>query len=238
MEKNRYLSTADASRVLGVTPATIRLMARRGDLPVAAMTEGGIHLFRRATVEGRPGDEPSASNRLSARAAGGTAMARNRRAARTETRKSRKDPLARERGFEVLQLMRSKGYSLTRAAREAHTTRETTRKHVGQALTRSKSGRYAATASDRLTRRVWFLTKTGKVEVSVRGSRVASRVAQHSAAVHHFLTTGDSGPLDAFQGQAIRSRNQIYFFLTDSEALEQLANAGQVSFERLYVLRA
>jgi excisionase family DNA binding protein len=51
MEKNRYLSTADASRVLGVTPATIRLMARRGDLPVAAMTEGGIHLFRRAAVE-------------------------------------------------------------------------------------------------------------------------------------------------------------------------------------------
>ncbi len=52
MGKNRYLSSADASRVLGVTPATIRLMVRRGDLPVAAMTEGGIHLFRRATVEG------------------------------------------------------------------------------------------------------------------------------------------------------------------------------------------
>lgn len=51
MEKNRYLSTADASRVLGVTPATVRLMVRRGKLPVAAMTEGGIHLFRRTTVE-------------------------------------------------------------------------------------------------------------------------------------------------------------------------------------------
>ena len=51
MQKNRFLSTADAARVLGVTPATIRLMARRGDLPVAAMTEGGIHLFRRAAVE-------------------------------------------------------------------------------------------------------------------------------------------------------------------------------------------
>ena len=47
----RFLSTADAARVLGVTPATIRLMARRGDLPVAAMTEGGIHLFRRTAVE-------------------------------------------------------------------------------------------------------------------------------------------------------------------------------------------
>ena len=51
MEKTRFLSTADASRVLGVTPATIRLMARRGKLPVAAMTEGGMHLFRRTAVE-------------------------------------------------------------------------------------------------------------------------------------------------------------------------------------------
>ena len=51
MEKKRYLSTADAARVLGITPATVRLMVRRGDLPVAAMTEGGIHLFRRGHVE-------------------------------------------------------------------------------------------------------------------------------------------------------------------------------------------
>ena len=165
-------------------------------------------------------------------------MPRNRRKTRKETRKSRKDPLARERAFEVLQLMRSKGFSLTRAAREAHTTSETTRKNVGQALKRSRNGRYAATVSDRLTRRVWFLTKTGKVEMSVRGSKAASRVAEHSAAVHQLLKTGDSRLLDAFQGQAIRTRNQTHFFLTDTEALERLANAGEVSFERLYVRRA
>jgi hypothetical protein len=163
---------------------------------------------------------------------------RNRRKTRKKTRKSRNDPFARERALEVIQLMRSKGFSLTRAAREAHTTPETTRKKVGQALKRSKNGCYAATASDRLTRRVWFLTPTGKVEVAVRGSRAASRVAQHSAAIHHFLKTGDSGPLGAFQGQAIRSRNQTYIFLTDTEALERLADAGEVSFECLYVRRA
>jgi hypothetical protein len=146
--------------------------------------------------------------------------------------------LARERAFEVLQLMRRKGFSLTRAAREAHTTPETTRNNVGPALKRSKNGRYAATASDRLTRRIWFLTPTGKVEVSVRGSKAASRAAEHSAAVHQYLKTGDSRLLDAFQGQAIRSRNQTHFFLTDTEALERLANAGEVSFERLYVRRA
>ncbi len=47
----RFLSTADAARVLNVTPAAVRLMARRGDLPISAMTEGGIHLFRRSAVE-------------------------------------------------------------------------------------------------------------------------------------------------------------------------------------------
>jgi excisionase family DNA binding protein len=51
MEPTQFLSSADASRVLGVTPATIRRMVRRGDLRAAAMTEGGIHLFRRKDVE-------------------------------------------------------------------------------------------------------------------------------------------------------------------------------------------
>jgi len=47
----RFLSAADASRLLGVTPATVRLMVRRQELKVCAMTEGGIRLFRRADVE-------------------------------------------------------------------------------------------------------------------------------------------------------------------------------------------
>jgi DNA-binding transcriptional MerR regulator len=46
-----YLSSADASRVLNVTTATVRLMVRRGDLTPAAKTEGGIHLFHRHEVE-------------------------------------------------------------------------------------------------------------------------------------------------------------------------------------------
>jgi DNA-binding transcriptional MerR regulator len=47
----RLLSTADASRLLGVTPATVRLMARRGTLGPAATTESGIRLFDRRDVE-------------------------------------------------------------------------------------------------------------------------------------------------------------------------------------------
>jgi DNA-binding transcriptional MerR regulator len=47
----RYLSSADASRLLGVTPATVRLMVKREELRVSAVTEGGIQLFERADVE-------------------------------------------------------------------------------------------------------------------------------------------------------------------------------------------
>ena len=45
-----YLSTADAARLLGVTPATIRLMARQGRLRCADRTPGGIRLFRHRDV--------------------------------------------------------------------------------------------------------------------------------------------------------------------------------------------
>ena len=46
-----YLAASDAARVLGITPATVRLMVKRGDLKLATSTESGIRLFRRKDVE-------------------------------------------------------------------------------------------------------------------------------------------------------------------------------------------
>ena len=46
-----YLSASDAARVLNLSAATVRQMIRRGTIPVAARTEGGIQLLRRADVE-------------------------------------------------------------------------------------------------------------------------------------------------------------------------------------------
>lgn len=45
------LSTSDAARILDVTPATVRLMHRRGELPATVQTAGGMHLYRRSEVE-------------------------------------------------------------------------------------------------------------------------------------------------------------------------------------------
>lgn len=46
----RYLSAADAARLLGVVPATVRQMERDGRLP-AQRTMRGMRLFRGEDVE-------------------------------------------------------------------------------------------------------------------------------------------------------------------------------------------
>ncbi len=46
----QLLSAADAARLLGVVPATVRQMERDGRLP-AQRTVGGMRLFRREDVE-------------------------------------------------------------------------------------------------------------------------------------------------------------------------------------------
>lgn len=49
MTNRQLLSVADAARVLGVVPATVRQMHRDGRLP-GIRTEGGIRLFAREDV--------------------------------------------------------------------------------------------------------------------------------------------------------------------------------------------
>jgi DNA-binding transcriptional MerR regulator len=46
-----FLSVADAARILGVTPQTVRLMVRTGRLHPTAKTVGGIQLFRADQIE-------------------------------------------------------------------------------------------------------------------------------------------------------------------------------------------
>jgi excisionase family DNA binding protein len=50
MVMDEWLTPADAARLLGVVPATVRQMERDGRLP-AQRTAGGMRLFRRDDVE-------------------------------------------------------------------------------------------------------------------------------------------------------------------------------------------
>ena len=45
------LTPADVGRILGLTPASVRDLARRAVLPIAVLTERGNRLFRREDVE-------------------------------------------------------------------------------------------------------------------------------------------------------------------------------------------
>lgn len=140
----------------------------------------------------------------------------------------------RQRVFEVLQRMRATGASLTRAAHDAHTTLRTVRKHAASAVQQEVNGRYRVTKSDRLARTLRFLTPDGVISVSVRGSRTASRIARHWAAVDRYLRTGNTDALRDFADNTFRVKGTTRSFVTDPVLLDRLANAGEVSFEDLY----
>jgi DNA-binding transcriptional MerR regulator len=46
----RFLTPAEAGRLLGLVAASVRRLSSLGTLPTAATTEGGIRLFRREDV--------------------------------------------------------------------------------------------------------------------------------------------------------------------------------------------
>jgi len=71
------LSTADAAKLLGVVPDTVRLWNRSGRLP-AMKTQGGIRLFRRDDVK-----------RVAAERAACVARARDAKRGEKSTRKYR-----------------------------------------------------------------------------------------------------------------------------------------------------
>jgi len=132
--------------------------------------------------------------------------------------------------------MRSKGWSLTRAARESETTPRNVRKYAGRGLRTTETGRYFPTAFDRIPRAVRIL-KPDEVEVVVvRDSRTASKVARYWNAVHRYLKTLDPTELERFRGKSFQVHGIPHEFLTDTDTIEILANAGEVTFEELYVL--
>mgnify|MGYP006281429203 CR=1 FL=1 len=142
---------------------------------------------------------------------------------------------ARRRALDGLSLMRDAGISMTEAARRSRTTPRTMKKYLGETLEVEGSGRYQARESDRLVRRMRFMTETGLVALEVRHSSTASKIARYSDAVRKYLAGKGTEFLEPFKGQSFIADGIRYEFITDIQTLERLANAGEVSFEDLYV---
>jgi hypothetical protein len=126
--------------------------------------------------------------------------------------------------------MRSRGESLSQAARNEHTTPRAVRKHVGKQLTRARTGRYIATSGDTLRRELNVLGFDGYEPAVVRSSKQAHLAAEHLVAVGRFLRTGDAEWLKPFAGKRVGHVE----LLTDPDRLQILANADLVKLDGLY----
>jgi hypothetical protein len=141
---------------------------------------------------------------------------------------------ARGRALEAVNLMRSKGLSLSEAASQAGTTPDTVRKYASSALVREETG-YRTRPSDRLVREMRLPTSQGGRSVSVRGSRDASLVGEYWNAVRQYLQTGDDSGLEDFEGKSITdSSGETWELLTDRSQLRRMGNAGVLAFEDIY----
>jgi hypothetical protein len=137
---------------------------------------------------------------------------------------------ARSRALAVLARMRSRGESLSEAARLERTTPRTVRKIVGRQLKRGASWRYSATRGDTLRRDLSVLGFDGYEPAVVRSSKQAHLAAEHLVAVGRFLRTGDSEWLKPFVGKRVGGVE----LLTDPDRIGVLADADLVKLDALY----
>jgi hypothetical protein len=74
-------------------------------------------------------------------------------------------------------------------------------------------------------------TGHGYEPTNVRGAKQAKILARYTSAVGHFLRTGETDRLAEFMEQRIAGRSLI----TDPEILTELAQAGLLELDELYV---
>lgn len=136
---------------------------------------------------------------------------------------------AHDRAMAALRYMRSEGLALTAAAEIAGTTPRTVRRYAAPALER-QGNRWRPTSGDRLYRRMAVFGATGRADVDVRGSRVASLVGSHFNAVDRYLRTGDASVLAPFRGKRVGGVE----LLTDVEIIERLDAAHELDIDDIY----
>jgi hypothetical protein len=139
------------------------------------------------------------------------------------------------RAVHVIAKMRSENISLTKASHEFGLNPKAVQALAGSALRKSKNGRYVARPNDKLLRVLVIPSPKGLSEVAVRGSEIASKIAEYSDAVQKYLRTGDSSSLKKFrQIKLLDEKGKRIKLVTDLAKLQELGSAGVLSFESLY----
>jgi hypothetical protein len=147
-----------------------------------------------------------------------------------------RDREARSRAHEAISIARQHpGHSLSWAARRAGTTVDAVLRHAPDAVEQLPSGRYRVKPSDRGLR-VMPLISAGIVyaRVAIRGSRQATLVGEHLAAIGTFLATGDSKPLRRFAGRSVTGTlpdggSYRFELEADPDVIAELAFSGELA---------
>jgi hypothetical protein len=140
---------------------------------------------------------------------------------------------ARRRAFDALHDMRTRGWSLKRAAATNGTTPNNVRRHLGPALDFER-GRYRAKRGDRMPALMTVTGPQGPVEVVVTGSRNRSLVARHRAAINHYAATGDPSRLLRFEGLTVAGVE----LETDPDLIQEWGEIGLLDIDDLYAVAA
>ena len=149
---------------------------------------------------------------------------------------SQREQEARSRVHEALSIARQHpNRSLSWASRQAGTTVDAVARHSPTAIERQPSGRYRVKAADRDVR-VMPVVSGGVVypRVAIRGSRQASLVGEHLAAIATYLDTGDGRPLHRLAGKSMTGtlpdgRSYRFELETNLDEIAELAFSGELS---------
>jgi hypothetical protein len=139
---------------------------------------------------------------------------------------------ARRAAFEALALMRREPLSLREAAKQSGVSVDAVLRHAGPALVKER-GRFRARPADRMLRVMAVFGVDGVVHlVEIRGSRAASLVSRHWAAIYHYLITGDDTELRQLEGKRVAGIT----LQTDLDTVEEWLARGELELEEIYDL--
>jgi hypothetical protein len=126
--------------------------------------------------------------------------------------------------------MADRGYSLTRAAKEAGTTPASVKRWAPELLVKER-GRYKRVPTDRRYQLMSVLSTEGVVDVDTRGSRVRSLIGRHWNAIRLYGAIGDVAVLAPFKGKRVGGVE----LESDPDRVEEYLRQGELDVDDIYV---
>lgn len=124
----------------------------------------------------------------------------------------------RDTSLRVLGRSRRFGESLSKAARDAHTTPETVERYLGRSGYRKVGSQWKPTKSDSLLRRMAFYEDGRRKAVTVRGSKTSSSLGRYNRDVRSFLEdpARDPSVLKKWEGRPfVDAQGRVHTFEAD-----------------------